>query len=68
VNDIDGARIEFEDGWALIRASNTQPIIVLRFEADTVAGLREVRNDVAAYLGELGVAVPELRSDGGSHA
>jgi phosphomannomutase/phosphoglucomutase len=60
VNDIDGARIEFEDGWALIRASNTQPVIVLRFEADTVDGLRRIRDEVAGYLAGEGVAVPEL--------
>jgi len=63
VNDIDGARIEFEDGWALIRASNTQPVIVLRFEADTVDGLRSIRDDVAGYLGGEGVAVPELEGN-----
>ncbi len=60
VNAIDGARIEFEDGWALIRASNTQPVIVLRFEADTVDGLRRIRDEVAGYLGGEGVSVPEL--------
>ena len=60
VNDIDGARIEFEHGWALIRASNTQPVIVIRFEADSVEGLRGIRDDVAGYLGRDGVSVPEL--------
>ena len=60
VNDIDGARVEFEDGWALIRASNTQPVIVARFEADSVEGLVRIRDDVAEYLGREGVAVPEI--------
>jgi len=60
VNDIDGARIEFADGWALIRASNTQPVIVIRFEADSVEGLRSIRDDVAAYLASDGVTVPDL--------
>lgn len=60
VNDIDGARIEFEDGWALIRASNTQPVIVIRFEANSVAGLQAIRDDVAAYLAAEGVTVPDL--------
>ena len=63
VNDIDGARVEFEDGWALIRASNTQPVIVARFEADTVDGLRTIRDDVATYLAAEGVTVPELAVD-----
>jgi phosphomannomutase/phosphoglucomutase len=60
VNDIDGARIEFDDGWALIRASNTQPVIVIRFEADSVDGLRAIRDDVAGHLAGEGVSVPEL--------
>ena len=38
--DIDGARIQFDGGWALVRASNTQPVLVLRFEADSEARLR----------------------------
>ena len=33
--DIDGVRVRFEDGWALVRASNTTPVIVTRFEAKT---------------------------------
>jgi len=33
VDDLDGARIDFGDGWALVRASNTQPVLSLRFEA-----------------------------------
>ena len=39
VIDIDGVRVNFGDGWALIRASNTQPVIVLRFEANNEARL-----------------------------
>jgi len=60
VNDIDGVRIEFDDGWALIRASNTQPVIVMRFEADSVEGLHSIRDVVAGYLDGEGVTVPEL--------
>jgi len=41
---VDGVRIEFEDGWGLVRASNTQPILVLRFEAESEARLGEIRN------------------------
>ena len=40
--DIDGVRINFENGWALIRASNTQPVLVLRFEANTADQLDEI--------------------------
>jgi len=41
VFDLDGARIAFEDGWGLIRASNTQPVLVLRFEAASEEQLRQ---------------------------
>jgi phosphomannomutase/phosphoglucomutase len=40
---IDGLRVDFEDHWGLIRASNTQPVIVMRFEAQTEAKLNEIR-------------------------
>ncbi|MBN1949109.1 MAG: phosphomannomutase/phosphoglucomutase [Candidatus Cloacimonetes bacterium] len=43
VNDIDGMRMTFKDGWALCRASNTTPVLVLRFEAETEARLAEIR-------------------------
>lgn len=43
VTDIDGARVDFEDGWGLIRASNTQPVLVLRFEAKTKERLDEIQ-------------------------
>lgn len=42
VIDIDGARVLFGDGWGLVRASNTQPVLVLRFEAKTKARLQEI--------------------------
>jgi len=42
VVDIDGVRIKFDNGWALIRASNTQPVIVFRFEASNVDHLDEI--------------------------
>ena len=43
VNDIDGARITFEDGWGLIRASNTTPVLVSRYEATTEARMHEIQ-------------------------
>lgn len=42
--DIDGARVLFGDGWGLVRASNTQPVLVLRFEAKTEARLQEIKS------------------------
>jgi phosphomannomutase/phosphoglucomutase len=46
VIDVDGARIQFEGGWGLVRASNTQPVLVLRFEADSQGRLETIRRDV----------------------
>ena len=46
VNTIDGARIDFTGGWGLVRPSNTQAILVLRFEADTADTLAEIRSIV----------------------
>ncbi|MEP6704215.1 MAG: phosphomannomutase/phosphoglucomutase [Acidobacteriota bacterium] len=50
---IDGARILFEHGWGLVRASNTQAILVLRFEADTQEHLDEIRAVVELKVKEL---------------
>ena len=51
--DIDGVRVNFRNGWALIRASNTQPVLVLRFEANNTDQLDEiislVREQMAKY-------------------
>lgn len=43
VIDIDGVRLNFPDGWGLVRASNTQPVLVMRFEAQTGERLDEIR-------------------------
>jgi phosphomannomutase/phosphoglucomutase len=43
VIDVDGARVKFDDGWGLVRASNTQPVLVLRFEALTENRLQEIK-------------------------
>jgi len=43
VNDIDGARITFSDGWGLVRASNTTPVLVTRFEAESEARMHEIQ-------------------------
>ena len=47
---IDGARIIFENGWGLVRASNTQAILVLRFEADTEENLAKIREIVESRV------------------
>ena len=42
---IDGVRVEYADGFGLARASNTTPVIVLRFEADSMAALERIKKD-----------------------
>jgi phosphomannomutase/phosphoglucomutase len=44
VIDVDGARVLFDEGWGLVRASNTQPVLVLRFEAKDENSLEKIRN------------------------
>jgi phosphomannomutase/phosphoglucomutase len=55
VNTIDGVRITFPDGWGLLRASNTQPILVLRFEASDQRSLDAARGEVVGWLAAQGV-------------
>jgi phosphomannomutase/phosphoglucomutase len=50
VIDIDGARVLFPDGWGLVRASNTQAILVLRFEASSQESLRRIQDLVMEKL------------------
>jgi len=58
VIDVDGVRVLFGDGWALLRTSNTQPVIVARFEARTPGRLDEIREEVGGWLATRGVALP----------
>jgi phosphomannomutase/phosphoglucomutase len=51
--DIDGARVLFEGGWGLVRASNTQPVLVLRFEAFSPDRLSEIRSRVESVLADI---------------
>jgi len=53
VIDIDGARIQFPDGWGLVRASNTQPALVMRFEAVSEKRLAEIRRIVENQIESL---------------
>ena len=50
VIDVDGARVLFGDGWGLVRASNTQPVLVVRFEARTPDRLKAIQSEVMGYL------------------
>ncbi len=58
--DIDGVRILFENGWGLIRASNTQPILVLRFEAKTEKELEKIKKEVKDKLKEYPFLTSEI--------
>ncbi len=57
INDIDGVRIDFGDGWGLVRASNTQPVLVLRFEASNAQRMNEIRDRVQAAIREAAQAI-----------
>jgi phosphomannomutase/phosphoglucomutase len=54
VVELDGVRVTFPDGWGLVRASNTQPALVLRFEAGSPERLAEIRALFESKLRELG--------------
>jgi phosphomannomutase/phosphoglucomutase len=51
--DVDGARVVFDDGWGLVRASNTQPVLVLRFEAQSEERLAAIRQTMEAPLKDI---------------
>jgi phosphomannomutase/phosphoglucomutase len=55
VISVDGVRVLFGDGWGLFRASNTQPVIVARFEARTPERLQEIRSEMEGWLVAQGV-------------
>jgi phosphomannomutase len=63
-SDIDGVRVSTKDGWWLLRASNTQPVLVARCEAADDAGLERLMADLKAALAESGVSLPDDASAG----
>jgi len=58
INDIDGVRVRTKDGWWLLRASNTQDMLVARCEASDAAGLERLKADLTAALTSAGVTPP----------
>jgi len=50
---VDGVRVIFENGWGLVRASNTTPVIVTRFEAKSQNDLETIQNTLMNYLNKL---------------
>ena len=49
----DGIRVTFDDGWALVRASNTGPDLTVRFEAKTEKRLKEIQNEFISLIDEI---------------
>lgn len=60
VIDVDGARVLFGDGWGLIRASNTEPVLVARYEAETAERLQEIRSEMEGWLAGEGIGGPSV--------
>ena len=50
VSTIDGIRVDYKDGWGLVRASNTTPVLVLRFEGESKAALQRIRDEFQRHL------------------
>jgi phosphomannomutase len=64
VVDIDGLRAEFDDGFGLVRASNTTPVLVLRFEGQTPEALERIR---AQFLAAVRSVKPDAQVGGAAH-
>jgi phosphomannomutase len=62
-DDVDGVRVKTRDGWWLLRASNTQAVLVARAEAHDAAGLERLKTHLSQQLEQSGVALPE-KSEG----
>jgi phosphomannomutase/phosphoglucomutase len=60
--DVDGVRVLFPEGWGLVRASNTQPVLVMRFEATTEALLGQYRREVETVVAAAVAAVESSRA------
>ncbi len=67
VNDIDGVRVLTDDGWWLLRASNTQAVLVARAEARDAAGLERLKAALAGQLEQSGLAAPDFSGENAGH-
>ncbi len=67
VADIDGVRVATEDGWWLLRASNTQAVLVARCEATSEAGLDRLKAELSAQLAASGLAAPDFSGANAGH-
>ena len=67
VADIDGVRVQTEDGWWLLRASNTQAVLVARCEASSAAGLERLKAALVEQLEASGIAAPDFSGENAGH-
>ena len=67
VSDIDGVRVRTDDGWWLLRASNTQAVLVARAEATTAEGLERLKADLVEQLEKSGIAAPDFSGAQSGH-
>ena len=67
VNDIDGVRVQTDDGWWLLRASNTQAVLVARAEAKDDAGLERLKAALVTQLEASGLAAPDFSGENAGH-
>ena len=67
VADIDGVRVSTDDGWWLLRASNTQAVLVARCEATSDAGLARLKADLSTQLEASGLAAPDFSGANAGH-
>jgi phosphomannomutase len=67
VSDIDGVRVSTEDGWWLLRASNTQAVLVARCEASTEEGLEKLKGALAQQLEASGLPAPDFSGEQAGH-
>ena len=56
-NDIDGIRVDNNNGWWLLRASNTQPVIVARCESNSIMGLDALKSGLIAIIAEFNLKI-----------
>ena len=67
MSDIDGVRVLTADGWWLLRASNTQAVLVARAEAADAAGLERLKAALVRQLAASGLAAPDFDAPGAGH-
>jgi phosphomannomutase len=67
MSDIDGVRVNTADGWWLLRASNTQAVLVARCEAKSEEGLERLKQALVAQLEASGLEAPDFSGENAGH-